>query len=254
MEDSKRTTSSCSTCVPNRPCLAAHCEPRGMGRPRPLQSQPVPSRMHSPQGHVTTLLFQVGRALHTAVASADLALAAAIQDVRAQLEVAGGGTQGRDVEGAALLDSCRTFLDALEALAHRIEELPVETARRERLAIASQLYQSVQRIDFDPPPVTPFLAAWPPYSCAEENKPAVVSQRLPEQLTQQELNVLRLLATGAGTQEIADALTISPTTAKKHICNLMDKLGVSDRLSAVLRGQELGLVRVARAPRPTQPR
>jgi LuxR family maltose regulon positive regulatory protein len=52
-------------------------------------------------------------------------------------------------------------------------------------------------------------------------------------LTRREQEVLRLLAAGASNQEIAQALVISLETAKKHVSNLLGKLGASSRTQAV---------------------
>ncbi len=62
-----------------------------------------------------------------------------------------------------------------------------------------------------------------------------------EPLSARELEVLELLATGATNQQIADNLIISHATAKKHVSNIMGKLGVRNRVTAVARARELGL-------------
>jgi DNA-binding NarL/FixJ family response regulator len=51
-------------------------------------------------------------------------------------------------------------------------------------------------------------------------------------LTQREREVLGLLAAGADNQGIAEALSISPETARTHVQNLLGKLGVHSRLEA----------------------
>lgn len=53
-------------------------------------------------------------------------------------------------------------------------------------------------------------------------------------LTTREQQVLRMLATGAGTRYIADSLFISPTTVRTHVRNLLHKLHAHSRLEAVL--------------------
>lgn len=53
-------------------------------------------------------------------------------------------------------------------------------------------------------------------------------------LTARELEVLRLLASGATTKAIAQKLFISPFTARNHIRNILAKLGVHTRLEAVI--------------------
>jgi PAS domain S-box-containing protein len=54
-----------------------------------------------------------------------------------------------------------------------------------------------------------------------------------DQLTLREREVLRLLAEGLGTQEIADQLFVSSTTARNHVQHILTKLGVHSRLEAV---------------------
>jgi LuxR family maltose regulon positive regulatory protein len=72
---------------------------------------------------------------------------------------------------------------------------------------------------------------------------AVLAQpALPELLTEQELNVLRLLSQGLSYDGVAERLVISRSTAKWHIHNIYSKLGVNDRLRGLMRAQELGLL------------
>jgi LuxR family maltose regulon positive regulatory protein len=61
-------------------------------------------------------------------------------------------------------------------------------------------------------------------------------------LSERELEVLRLLATGASNEEIAGELSIALTTARKHVSNIIGKLGVNNRTQAVSRGRDLGLL------------
>ena len=56
----------------------------------------------------------------------------------------------------------------------------------------------------------------------------------PESLTEREREVLRLMASGIGNREIADALLLSEGTVKNHISSIFSKLGVTDRTKAVL--------------------
>lgn len=62
------------------------------------------------------------------------------------------------------------------------------------------------------------------------------------QLTQRELEVLRWLAHGAATGEMAVEMGISTATVRSHIKAAMSKLGVSSRLQAAARAVNLGLV------------
>lgn len=58
-------------------------------------------------------------------------------------------------------------------------------------------------------------------------------------LTPREVEVLQLLSQGMTNIEIAKCLVITPGTAKVHVRHILEKLGVANRLQAVLRAQEL---------------
>jgi DNA-binding NarL/FixJ family response regulator len=61
-------------------------------------------------------------------------------------------------------------------------------------------------------------------------------------LTDRELEILRLVATGLSTTEIAEQLVISPHTAKTHINRTMTKLQAHDRAQLVIIAYETGLL------------
>lgn len=73
------------------------------------------------------------------------------------------------------------------------------------------------------------------------------SERLPagalsEPLSERELEVLRLIASGMSNAEISRALFVSLATVKKHINNIYRKLGTHSRTSALARARELDLL------------
>lgn len=66
-------------------------------------------------------------------------------------------------------------------------------------------------------------------------------QPLPQPLTERELEVLRVVATGASNREIAEQLFIAEGTVKNHLTNILNKLDARDRAQAVLKAKELDL-------------
>ena len=67
-------------------------------------------------------------------------------------------------------------------------------------------------------------------------------EALPNPLTEREIEVLRLLATGASNREIAAQLYIAEGTVKNHLTSILAKLDVRDRSQAALKARDLGLV------------
>lgn len=61
------------------------------------------------------------------------------------------------------------------------------------------------------------------------------------ELTERELEVLRLIAQGHNNQEIAQKLVLSSKTVRNHITNIFGKLQVANRAQAIVRAREAGL-------------
>ena len=61
-------------------------------------------------------------------------------------------------------------------------------------------------------------------------------------LSERELEVLNLIATGASNREIADALVVAVPTVKKHVSNILSKLNATSRTQAVAEARAVGLL------------
>lgn len=62
------------------------------------------------------------------------------------------------------------------------------------------------------------------------------------QLTERELEVLKLLVEGNSNADIAKHLVVSIHTAKAHVCNILQKLSVDDRTQAAIKALKDGIV------------
>lgn len=96
----------------------------------------------------------------------------------------------------------------------------------------AELIQSIRRVRAGRRAISPEAA---------ERLAGRVAQR---ELSEREVEVLRLLAEGRSNKQIAKALGIADGTVKVHVANVLDKLGVQGRSEAVAQALRRGLVRL----------
>jgi len=108
-----------------------------------------------------------------------------------------------------------------------------DASRREVVAAVRQVLSGESPLD-------PKLAAQLIRRLAGQTPPKDEPARRGDNLTQRELEVLRLIAEGKTNHDIAQALFVSVGTVKVHVERIIDKLGVSDRTQAAVRAVELG--------------
>ena len=118
-----------------------------------------------------------------------------------------------------------------------------EPMRQALLAWLTARSQHHQQASFDTAYVAKLLAAFESEQHgASTSLEEAVPLALSPTLTSRERDVLRLLATGASNHEIAQSLVISLATVKKHVGNVLGKLGATNRTQAIVQARLLSLL------------
>ena len=118
-----------------------------------------------------------------------------------------------------ILTSYASYKDVTEAVTENVDGYMLKEALPEELISAIRLVAQGRRY-YDPEIVDSVM----------NNKKKDPFQ----ELTKRELEILEALASGFNNRAISKNLYISENTVKKHICNLLEKLGMEDRTQAAL--------------------
>jgi LuxR family maltose regulon positive regulatory protein len=136
----------------------------------------------------------------------------------------------------------RVFLDAGEPMEQALHAFLATDHRPDGSSALVSYVQTLLNAFASRHPQAPAQQATPFATPSPSGRPSHGVSSLPEPLTAREQEVLRLLAQGATNQEIADRLVVSLRTVKKHVSNLLLKLGAQNRTQAVVRAREFSLL------------
>jgi DNA-binding NarL/FixJ family response regulator len=163
-------------------------------------------------------------------------------------ELAGSASTGHAGAGAPRVLMLTTFdLDeyVYEALRAGASGFLLKDTPPERLAAAVRTVASGEALLA--PSVTQRLIER--FTTTPPDPPALpepAPQALVGRLTEREREVLTLIARGLSNADIAAALTLSAATVKSHVSRILTKLGLHDRVQAVVLAYESGFVRPGR--------
>jgi LuxR family maltose regulon positive regulatory protein len=140
----------------------------------------------------------------------------------------------------------RVYLDEGEPMRQTLQALLTPHSQQHELASSNRAYISKLLAVFEQEQqgASRSLAAIPTLAFVPRPvRPASIIPSAPGvSLTPREQDVLRLLADGASNQDIAQTLVIELPTVKKHVSNLLGKLGASSRTQAVAQARTLSLL------------
>lgn len=77
----------------------------------------------------------------------------------------------------------------------------------------------------------------------EYDEEIIINEKVGKRLTEREHEVLQLVVSGKSNNEIAGELLISVHTAKAHVCAILQKMGVSDRVQAAVKAVKEQMVK-----------
>jgi LuxR family maltose regulon positive regulatory protein len=130
----------------------------------------------------------------------------------------------------------RVYLDEGEPMLQVLEALFTPHSQQHELAPSTRAYISKLLTVFEQERQgagTSLATPTPEPALPSAQQASAVFSAPGASLTQREQEVLRLLATGASNQDIARILVIELPTVKKHVSNLLGKLGATNRTQAI---------------------
>lgn len=226
-------------------------------------SAPIPSGSADAPDIVTVLVVDDQRLVREGIAS--------LLDIQEGIHVVGEAVNGREaIEKAlalhpdvVLMDVRMPVMDGITAAAQIHRQLPdcqiimLTTFDDEEYIVKSLRAGAVGYLLKDIPASQLARAAQLAHSGIYQLEPSVAGklvgmlrephlehpavqpvQPLEADLTERELEVLRLIGTGATNREIADRLVVSEGTVKNHVSNILSRLGLRDRTQAALYAHE----------------
>lgn len=87
------------------------------------------------------------------------------------------------------------------------------------------------------------LSAFPKPASTDFNNLYNYKKKLDINLSDREKEILKLIVEGKSNTEIADIIMISPHTAKSHVCKILSKLSVPDRVQAAVMAVQYDLLK-----------
>ncbi len=140
----------------------------------------------------------------------------------------------------------RVYLDEGEPMRQALLVLLTSHSRQQELAPSTAAYISELLVTFEyekqDASTSVVTATTPQPALSSARQASAVSSVPAASLTRREQEVLHLLAAGASNQDIAQTLVISLDTVKKHVSNLLSKLGASSRTQAIIQARALSLL------------
>ena len=155
-------------------------------------------------------------------------LASLVQPASSHHERLDGSGYHRSLSAESLSRSDR-ILAAADVYAALTSDRPHRPAFRDDEAARTLEAEAASKLDADA--VSCVLAA-------AGQRAAPLPRRWPADLTDREVEVLRLIARGRSNREVAERLFISPKTVGRHVENLYAKIGVSSRGAAAVFAME----------------